>query len=327
AAAFALAPVFLAELALLGGLLGVAIGAPGLLPGEVLRLAPLHMAAALGGWLGLTVVGAAYRLVPLFFTTARGYDEPRFGPWAPILLAVGVTLLQTGALAPGTAGAAAGRLGLIAALTAAAAFGLEMARMIRRRSHRLRDPVTLLTSVAFIDLAAGLAAAAGATALALAGRSPLAPASPAAPLALAAFVLALFAGPSLLIVGQLSRILVFLTTLDLAEAARARGEVRKTWNLSRPGTLTAGLVAFEAGAACVAANLVAQALGRPLGAGLVSAGAFGWAVAAALFAAGLAPAVLARRHLGRDPGRVPDGSGYDGRGGAMRAEGGVDHGR
>lgn len=304
AAAFALAPIFLLELALLGGVMAVTLGAPGWLPPQILRAAPLHMAAALGGWLGLTIVGAAYRLVPLFFTTSRGHEEARLGLVAPLALAGGVLLLQVAALAPRAAGLALGRLGLAASLAGAVAFGLDMLRMIRHRSHGLRDPVTLLTTAAFVDFGLGLAFGAWALGLATRGGNPLDPASPAAPIALAAFALALLTGPSVLIVGQLSRILVFLTTLDLALAARARGEVRKTWNLSRPGILAAGLLAYESGAALVTAALLVRAAGRALPASLVSAAAAGWALGAVLFVWGLSPAFLARRHLGRDPGRV-----------------------
>src|SRR5690554_1522266 len=73
---FFLAFIFLIETALIGLLMSFTV--TGFLPSSLLSLLPLHMVAALGGWLGMTIMGASYRLVPLFFDVFPRDLRPRW---------------------------------------------------------------------------------------------------------------------------------------------------------------------------------------------------------------------------------------------------------
>ncbi|MBE3589410.1 MAG: hypothetical protein IMW98_01115 [Firmicutes bacterium] len=275
--AFALAPVFLAETAILGLVMALALA--GLLPGRFVAMAPIHMAAAIGGWLGMVVVGAAYRLIPLFFATERGHEDDRFGRPAVAALAVAVVATQ---LAHVGASWATG-LAWAAALAGVAAFGMDIVRMVRHRAHRKREPVTVLTVAA---LAHGLAA----VLTVIAGEMGAAP--PGWPVL--ALYLGLFAAPTLLIVGQLSRILVFLTTLDLAEWARDHNEPRRTWNVSRPRLSYAGYILLQAGILGLATAMVA---GRPLQDALARPAALLQLAGGIGSVAALWPTFATRRHM------------------------------
>lgn len=250
ALAFALAPVFLAEAALLG--VAMALALAGLVSGRMLGFAPLHMAAAIGGWFGLTAMGAAYRLVPLFFTTARGWEESRVGSAPVAMLALAIVLAQVAELAGDSVAGVGGIAGVVGA-AGIMLFLWDMARMMRHRTHRKREPVLLLTVASLVHAAVALVA------LALAHAHGTVPAASVWPLNLAALYLGLFVAPTFLIFGQLSRILVFLATLDLAEWARDHREVRKTWNLSRPALACAGYGLMQAAAVGIVVAMLAGA--------------------------------------------------------------------
>lgn len=312
ALAFMLAPLFLLEVAVLGFLMAVALGAPGWVSGRILLAAPVHMAAGIGGWLGLTVMGAAYRLVPLFFATKRGFDFPSYGTLAITCVAISVLAAQAAALRPSS---------LTQSLfDGMFVFGLlqffrDIFRMIRHRSHGLGDSVTLLTLAAFVNLLAGIAAwisamfvaersglPGGGAGVAVAGTD----AGLHAALVLAALYLALFAAPSTLILGQLSRILVFLSTLDLAEWARDHGGVRQTWNLSRPRLMRAGYGVFQAGVVIAVVAMVTRAAGFGMEE-LLRIAAILQAVGGALMCAALLPPFLVRRQLRPDAAWLREG--------------------
>lgn len=309
ALAFVLAPLFLGEVAVIGFLMALALGAPGSVSPRVLVAAPAHMAAGLGGWLGLTVMGAAYRLVPLFFATARGYDTPSRGSYPVGFVALGVLAAEVQVLLLTEFFQA---MAVVFLMGGSLMFFWDMFRMIRHRSHRQRDPVTYLTVYAFVTVAFGL--------LALVA-SIFVPegADLHAALVLVALYLGVFAGPSLLILGQLSRILVFLSTLDLAEWARDHGGVRKTWNLSRPLLMRAGCGLFLGGVAVVVVAILLKAApgGAAFLGGLeVELGVIIQAVGAFLMCASLLPPFLVRRELRPDAAWLRERAvgGDDGRG-------------
>lgn len=185
----------------LGGVTGVPFG----------TLLPLHAAAGLAGWLLLTILGATYQLLP-FFAATEPKVQPRFGVWAVGMVGLGAVLLLVAGLTravPAGVGAVAVWLGLCLWI-------YDLGRLARHGRQARREPVvrhTLLAALA-IWLAAG-----GAVADVLLARPHL---------AAAAAYLGVVVGPSLLIIGQLQKILPFIAALDMSLVAKRRGQVPKT---------------------------------------------------------------------------------------------------
>lgn len=249
ALAFGGALAALAAVALLGPVLALRAGGVPALPGAG-DLLPAHVAAGLGGWLLLTVVGASYQLVPFFAATAPDI-HPRFPYVAVVLIMAGVAALATGAAPAPAAGG-----GILVGL---ALWAADLARAARHGRQARREPVAAYTALAVALLVVAAAGAEadlmGATAAALSPRV----------LALAG----LFAAPALLIAGQLQKILPFLASMDVALAAKRRGRVPKTEQLFPRaaafrllGPLAAGLIglAMTAGTGSLVAVRLAAAL-------------------------------------------------------------------
>ena len=199
---------FLAVVAVLGPWMALAVG--GDAPAPVETLLPLHAAAGLGGWLLLTIIGASYQLAP-FFAATEPSVRARWSLPAVALVGAGVLLLLASVALPAPAAAVGAGL----ALAGVTLWAWDIARLARHGRQARREPVTLYTLLA---VAALWLAVAGAVA-ALAGVSRAA--APAA-------YLGLVAGPSLLILGQLQKILPFIAALDVSQAAKRRGQVPKT---------------------------------------------------------------------------------------------------
>lgn len=183
AAGFVGALLALAAVGLLGPLLALGFFAHALLVA--------HVAAALAGWLLLTILGATYQLVPFFAATPPAIG-PRFGYGPTALVAAGALLLALGAAPP--VGGAAACLGL-------ALWAADMARLARHGRQARREPVARYTvlSIGLLVLTAACAEA-----------DLLGAAIPVRVLALTGIL----AAPALLIMAQLQKILPFLAALE-----------------------------------------------------------------------------------------------------------------
>ena len=202
--------VFLALTAVLGPWMALSIGAA--VPAPPLGiLRALHAVAGLGGWLLLTIMGATYQLVP-FFAATEPTVHPRFGTVAVVCTGGGTALLLVSGLVP----ALPAGVGLAAMGIGLALWMYDLGRLARHGRQARREPVVTysLAAAAVITLGAVVAAPAwGAHRLRL---------------AMAGTVLGLLVGPSLLILGQLQKILPFIAALDAALAAKRRRRAPKT---------------------------------------------------------------------------------------------------
>ena len=189
----------------------MALGVGGAAPAPVGTILPLHAAAGLAGWLLLTILGATYQLVPFFAATEPGV-HPRFGIWAVVLVGVGAVLLLVAGLAPAVPAA----VGAIAVWAGLCLWLYDVVRMSRHGRMARREPVIRHTALA----AGAIWLAAGGAAVDLTTGQPH--------LAAAAAYLGVVVGPSLLIMGQLQKILPFIAALDVSLAAKRRGQVPKT---------------------------------------------------------------------------------------------------
>ncbi len=202
--------VFLALTAVLGPWMALSIGAA--VPAPSLGiLRALHAVAGLGGWLLLTIMGATYQLVP-FFAATEPTVHARFGTVAVLCTGGGTVLLLVSGLVP----ALPAGVGLAAMGIGLALWMYDLGRLARHGRQARREPVVTysLAAAAVITLGAVVAAPAwGAHSLRL---------------ALAGSLLGLLVGPSLLILGQLQKILPFIAALDAALAAKRRRRAPKT---------------------------------------------------------------------------------------------------
>lgn len=274
--------IFLALVAVLGPWMALVVGEGVATPLRV--LVPFHAVAGLGGWLLLTILGATYQLVPFFAATAPS-EQPRWSVPSVALTALGVLLLLVSLAVPaGAAGSGADTgwplgmaLGGGLALAGLSLWVCDVFRLTRHGRQARREPVTRYTLFAagalWLSAAGGVAALAGAARLA----------APAA-------YLGLVAGPSLLILGQLQKILPFIAALDASLAARRRGQGPKTEALFPRRRAFAILWGLAPGHACVVAGLVSRA------APLVRVGAALVLLAAAAFAAQQARVLAAWWH-------------------------------
>ncbi len=201
----------------------------------------IHATVALGGWLLLTIMGATYQLIPFFAATAPAI-RPRFGTAAVLGSAVGIILLVLAALGLAIPAAA----GLVVLGASVALWMADLARMARGGRQARREPI-----ISYSLAGAGSVVAGGGVAAITWGSD--------AHLALAGALLASVAGPSLLILGQLQKIVPFIAALDASVAAKRRGKVPKTealfprhraWILLPP--LALGFAAEIAGVATAA---------------------------------------------------------------------------
>lgn len=233
--------LFLVLTAVLGPWMALTIG--GTATARFDRVLPLHAAAGLCGWLLLTIQGATYQLMA-FFAATEPKVQPRFGGTAVVMVAAGAVLLLAAALVrglPGVIGATVASIGL-------GLWAYDMARLAHHGRQARREPVVTysLTAVGTI-----LLAAAGAVA-ALFG---------APHVIVAAAYLGIVVGPSLLILGQLQKILPFIASLEMSLAAKRRGRVPKTEALFPRGAAFGLLWAFGPG---YAGLVVGLACGLPI---------------------------------------------------------------
>lgn len=252
---------FLALTAVAGPYLALAVG--GAVPaGAFPTLRALHATVGLGGWLLLTIMGASYQLLPFFAATGPAFQARR-GTVAVACAGAGTVLLLGSALTPALPASA----GLALAGLGVAGWGYDLARLARHGRQARREPVVAYSLSAAAAIAAGGAVAAVARA-AHDGR-----------IALAAALLGAVGGPSLLILGQLQKILPFIAALDAAVDAKRRGRVPKTEELFPRARAFALLWALAAG---FAAQVTGLALGRPwvvrLGAAVLLAAAVVYAL-------------------------------------------------
>lgn len=252
--------LFLAGTAVLGPWMALAADGAVVAP-DAVDLRALHAAAGLGGWLLLTLMGATYRLVPYFGATPPAVRPRCAGP-AVALAGAGTVLLLIRQFAPAVPGAAG--LGLIS--VAVGLWLYDLVRLARHGRQTRREPVVALS------LAGAASVAIGGAAAVTAWRAG------AVPVALAGCALGLLAGPSLLILGQLQKIVPFLAALDAAGNPARRGPVPRTESLfpRRRATLLLGLLLPG-----FAAEVAGLATGPPalvrLGALLVLAAAIAYA--------------------------------------------------
>ena len=201
---------FLAVTGVAGPYMAISIG--GAVPaGAFATLRALHATAGLSGWLLLTIMGATYELLPFFAATGPAV-RPRFGTAAVVCTGAGTMLLLASGLVPGVPPAA----GLVLIGLGVAGWIHDLIRLAHHGRQARREPVVRYSLAAALAIGVGGVVAASAW-----GAHSLR-------LAMAGAVLGLVAGPSLLILGQLQKILPFLAALDAALAAKRQGRVPKT---------------------------------------------------------------------------------------------------
>ena len=187
---------FLALAVLLGLALAVHLGRPWL-PAAHTTFLPLHAHLALGGWVGLVVMGVAYKLIPMF-NLAHGYSmKPARWAWAGVTAGLAAwvlgALLRTGLLVQ------AARIILALGM---ALFLVQMLMIHRRRLRRSLDVGLRHASAAWAFTV---------LALVLGILSAWAPAAWSGRIS-TAYGAAVFLGSlSLLIAGMLYKIVPFLT--------------------------------------------------------------------------------------------------------------------
>ncbi len=107
---------------------------------------PLHLTIALGGWFGLLVTGASYRLWAMF---GRRHHEPRYWSWTWVSANLAIVCLALGDILDAPAFTA---IGWIVQLAAFAFYGADIAvgGLFDRRT--MKDPAlrTLVPSLVFL---------------------------------------------------------------------------------------------------------------------------------------------------------------------------------
>ncbi len=216
--------VFLLLTALLGLAFALSLALPRP-PVFLLRLTAsgldLHIAAGLGGWFTLTVMGVSYRLLSMFMLAP---DEPRRSTYAALLLTTGgLGLLVIGGLVTldrGLAAAWVNWLGGTATGLGLACYLSDVISFYRNRRRKLLE-LNSVTAAAALALLA-MAAAVG-FALAMADKLD----QYAAPVA----YLFVFGGLTGLGLGQLYKIVPFLTWLEVFGKRLGKGPVPRVQDL------------------------------------------------------------------------------------------------
>jgi hypothetical protein len=205
----------------------------------------LHVAAGLGGWFTLTVMGVSYRLLSMFMLAP---DEPRRSTYAALILSVaGLVLL----LAAGLTGLWGGfALGWVKALGAALA-GLGMMFYLadivvfyrtRKRRQLELNSLTAAVALALVTLALLLAALAMAW-----GRLER--------FAAALGYLFVFGGLSGLGLSQLYKIIPFLTWLEVFGKRMGKGPVPRVQDLVNESRAKPSFVLYFAATVLASAAL------------------------------------------------------------------------
>lgn len=213
---------------LLTALLGIALSLNFVLPappGFLRRLAgsgvSLHMAAGLGGWFTLTVMGVSYRLLSMFMLAP---DEPRRSTYAALVLtAGGIGLLIANGLVELEGGPI--EVWLTRAGVAATAIGVvcylaDIVEFYRTRSRKLLELNSETAAVALAVIA-----------LAIVIGLVLAPLGLLAQYAAAVGYLFLFGGLTGLGLSQLYKIVPFMTWLEVFGKKLGKGPVPRVQDL------------------------------------------------------------------------------------------------
>ncbi len=224
AAFVAVALVFLLLAALFGVALALAFVWPQP-PAFLVRISggglALHLAAGLGGWFTLTVMGVSYRLLSMFMLAP---DEPRRTTYAALLLtAGGLALLIIGGLVQIEGGPGAAwveRLGAVATALGVVCYLADIVEFYRSRRRKLLELNSVTAAIALALLALALLLGFG---LAVAGRLG----EFAGPLG----YLFLFGGLSGLGLSQLYKIVPFMTWLEVFGKRLGKGPVPRVQDL------------------------------------------------------------------------------------------------
>lgn len=247
AAFVAVALVFLLLAALFGVALALAFtwSQP---PAFLLRLSggglALHLAAGLGGWFTLTVMGVSYRLLSMFMLAP---DEPRRTTYAALVLtAGGLALLIAGGLLgiEGGPGAAVEWLGAAATALGVACYLADIVEFYRARRRKLLELNSVTAAIALALLSLALLLGLG---LAIAGRL----AEFAAPLG----YLFLFGGLTGLGLSQLYKIVPFMTWLEVFGKRLGKGPVPRVQDLVDERRARPWFIAYFATAVIASAAL------------------------------------------------------------------------
>lgn len=251
----------------LTALLGIGFGCAFALPAPPDWLAALlaqglalHLLAGIGGWFALTAVGVSYKLLPMFMLAEE--ERGRLGTSILRLMVGGLVVAMCAGLIAVLADARWHPVAEAGEAIFAAALVLYLwdARLLFRQ--RLRrglelNSVTAAVSLAFLALAlAGLVAV----------RVARGDAAAAAPLVL----LALLGWLSLLGLGQLYKIVPFMTWLERYAPRLGRGPVPRVQDLVSETRARPWFAGFALGAlACAAAAAIGAAGAARLGAALL----------------------------------------------------------
>jgi len=180
----------------------------------------LHMAAGLGGWFTLTVMGVSYRLLSMFMLAP---DEPRRSTYAALFLTSGgLALLILGGLA-GIFGSAAGWIEAVGVVLTALGVVFYLADIVefyrtRRRKLLELNSLTAAGALALLTLALAL----GALMAVLGGLGRF---------AAAVGYLFVFGGLTGLGLSQLYKIIPFLTWLEVFGKKLGKGPVPRVQDL------------------------------------------------------------------------------------------------
>lgn len=244
----------------------------GVLGGRLLEVLSAHIILMLAGWVAVTFIGVAYRLVGMF-TLAEKHLQPRHVRLGLVLVAGGTAILSLALLAPWPG--IVGQVAAVMLLAGFVTFGNQVRRMYRRRMRRTFDihvPFAVAAVATMILAAASLVAglAVGMT--------------PADPLPMATGWLAIFGVALTAIQGFFYKISTFLVWLKRYAPVAGRQAVPKleemyskrialagfwTWLVAVLGGWAVLLLELEwlpvvglalvAGASCFVANVVAIA--------------------------------------------------------------------
>ena len=245
----------------LTALLGIGFGTAFALPAPPAWLGalaaqglPLHILAGIGGWFALTAIGVGYKLLPMFMLAQE--DRGRVGTAILWLSALGLAVALIAGLGAILAG---GNWSLAAAsgeATVAAGAGLYLWDMRRLYRSRFRRQLDLNSLTAAVSLAVLGVALLGAIAMRIAPRGMDG--------AGAVVLLALLGWLSLLGLGQLYKIVPFLTWLQRYAPRLGRGPVPRVQDLVNEARARRWFALFLSGAllAEAAALLSLPPLGR-----------------------------------------------------------------
>jgi hypothetical protein len=250
-------------------LLGIGFGAGFALPAPPQWLGalaaqglPLHLLAGIGGWFALTAIGVGYKLLPMFMLAEE--DRGRAGAGVLWLVALGTALAWVAGLVSILTQSRwqfAVAAGEIAAVAGFALYLWDMRRLYRSRHRRQLELNSVTAAASLVVLGFALL---GAVAMRLAPHGT--------DWAGAVMLLALVGWLSLLALGQLYKIVPFLTWLERYAPRLGRGPVPRVQDLVNEARAWPWFALFLLGAliAAAAALLVAPRLGQ-LGAVLLLA--------------------------------------------------------